>query len=228
MLLLARRLAHPTSPLYIALRKALSEHDGYGLVICGHSLGAGVGALLGMLWADLSTAETVGEGLALDVGRETSDGRREIGKLPKGRKVKVYAFASPYVPKPFSSERVSRSSWTDGCGCLIPFVLPFSSCITSSALSTLARPLITSVVLSYDLVSRLSLVSIRDLRAVSDWISYGLSDGESGGVDGLIGKLSARKVRSLTGSEGDEDEMDWVGSYIFFRFSSKLMKGKGY
>lgn len=95
MLLLAQRLAHPVSPLYIALETALREHKGYGLVICGHSLGAGVGAILGMLWADLDTAKTIENEGVFDAGKEESEDRQTIGRLPAGRNVKVYAFACP-------------------------------------------------------------------------------------------------------------------------------------
>ena len=48
------------------------------LVLCGHSLGAGVAALLGMMWADPETCLTV-----------PSSG------LPVGRQVQVYCFAPP-------------------------------------------------------------------------------------------------------------------------------------
>lgn len=67
-------------------------------------------------------------------------------------------------------------------------------CITSASLSALARPLITSLELSYDLVSRLSLGSIRDLRSVSDWLSHAMSGADKGGVDGLIGRMARFKL----------------------------------
>lgn len=50
------------------------------LVLCGHSLGAGVAALLGLMWADPTTCRTV----------------KDSG-LPVGRKVGVWCFAPPYA-----------------------------------------------------------------------------------------------------------------------------------
>lgn len=81
MLRLARQMAKPGSPLHCAVHDALAANDGYALKICGHSLGAGVGALIGMLWTNVETCETV-----------------ELAGLPKGRRVKVWAFACPFVP----------------------------------------------------------------------------------------------------------------------------------
>ena len=48
------------------------------LVLCGHSLGAGVAAILGMMWADPRTCLTV-----------------DNGGMPSGRRVSVYCFAPP-------------------------------------------------------------------------------------------------------------------------------------
>lgn len=47
-----------------------------------------------------------------------------------------------------------------------------------------------------------------------------MADSKSG-VDGLIEKLSARKVRGYTGSTGDKDEMDWVS---IFRISCQISR----
>lgn len=150
----------------MAVRRALEANEGYGLVLTGHSLGAGVAALLGLLWADLDTCET-----------------SAVSGLPVGRRMKVWAFACPVRCRPFLSFYFSSLTLLVG-----------NQCITSSSLSNLSRPLITSIELSYDLVSRLSLGSIRDLRAVSDWLSFALKDGSESGTDGLLGRIARYKL----------------------------------
>ncbi|BFZ59240.1 hypothetical protein YB2330_000246 [Saitoella coloradoensis] len=64
-----------------SLSEALKARPGYGLVLCGHSLGGGVSALLGLKWA-IPNAE--GEWI-INPG----------GPLPMGRRVSVYAYGPP-------------------------------------------------------------------------------------------------------------------------------------
>lgn len=78
MLLLAQKMGASSTPLHAVLQKALEENAGYGLVLVGHSLGAGVAVMLGLLWTDLDSRKTT----------------RESG-LPEGRAVTVWAFACP-------------------------------------------------------------------------------------------------------------------------------------
>lgn len=78
MLKLAQSMGREGGKVHGAVKAALEGNEGYGLVVTGHSLGAGVGGLLGLLWADVEKCETrVGSG------------------LPAGRKVKVWAYACP-------------------------------------------------------------------------------------------------------------------------------------
>ncbi len=84
------------------------------------------------------------------------------------------------------------------------------SCVTSAPLSELARPLITSVVLSYDFVSRLSLGSIRDLKKVSEWLMYAVED-----PDQKCNNIVRKALRIRAGGVGmsqrqKEMEADWV------------------
>ncbi|EPQ59724.1 alpha/beta-hydrolase [Gloeophyllum trabeum ATCC 11539] len=80
MLRMARVMGGKGKPVHVAVKDALKRNPGYELVLSGHSLGAGVAALLGMLWADPRTCLTV-----------PSSG------LPVGRRVSVYCFAPPCV-----------------------------------------------------------------------------------------------------------------------------------
>ncbi|KAH9995195.1 alpha/beta-hydrolase [Russula compacta] len=68
----------PGRPVFTAVEEALSRNPGYELVMCGHSLGAGVAGVLGLKWADPTTCLTT----------------RSSG-LPVGRRVSVYCFAPP-------------------------------------------------------------------------------------------------------------------------------------
>ncbi|TDL29019.1 alpha/beta-hydrolase [Rickenella mellea] len=78
MLLMARAMGEKGKPVHGAVRDALKRNKGYELVLCGHSFGAGVAALLALTWADPKTCLTV----------------RSSG-LPSGRRVSAYCFAPP-------------------------------------------------------------------------------------------------------------------------------------
>jgi len=69
----------------MTLRNALHEHEGYGLVLCGHSLGGGVASILSIL---LSTPTTRG-------GFVTANTMFQDVHLPEGRPVHCYAYGSP-------------------------------------------------------------------------------------------------------------------------------------
>ncbi|KAF9132484.1 hypothetical protein BG015_003700 [Linnemannia schmuckeri] len=47
----ARLLSQETSTVYKTIQKALQDYPDYGLVLCGHSLGGGVAAILSLLWS---------------------------------------------------------------------------------------------------------------------------------------------------------------------------------
>ncbi|KAI0301963.1 hypothetical protein B0F90DRAFT_1716647 [Multifurca ochricompacta] len=74
-------------PVFTAVKEALSRNQGYDLVMCGHSLGAGVAGVLGLKWADPKTCLTA----------------RSSG-LPVGRRVSVYCFAPPAAYDPHLCE----------------------------------------------------------------------------------------------------------------------------
>ncbi|KAI9448459.1 alpha/beta-hydrolase [Lactarius indigo] len=76
-----------SGPVFTAVKEALSRNQGYELVMCGHSLGAGVAGILGLKWADPKTCLTA----------------RSSG-LPVGRRVSVYCFAPPAAYDPHLCE----------------------------------------------------------------------------------------------------------------------------
>ncbi|KAK1227266.1 hypothetical protein PQX77_009753 [Marasmius sp. AFHP31] len=156
MLRMARAMGEIGKPVQLAVHEALYKNPGYELVMCGHSLGAGVAALLGLMWADPKTCRTV-----------------HSSGLPVGRKVSVYCFAPP--------------------------------ALTDAGLSRLASNLIVSFVYSHDVVSRLSLGAIRDLRNAAVWLcDANESDGDQQTGSGYTA-VTSRASRWKAGSGSDED-----------------------
>lgn len=133
-----------------------------GLVIAGHSLGAGVAAILALMWAGPTTALTL----------------RSSG-MPTNRKVHAYCLACP--------------------------------CILSAPLCQISKPLITTLIHSYDFVARLSLGSIRDLKRISTWLAYAMTDKQTGQQENCSNVVSrAVKYRAGLGSkEARQAEKEW-------------------
>ncbi|KZS94124.1 alpha/beta-hydrolase [Sistotremastrum niveocremeum HHB9708] len=153
---LAYTMGSKGGPLHMAVRGALRRNDGYELVLCGHSLGAGVAAMLALMWADPNTCLTV----------------RSSG-LPSDRRTSAFLFAPP--------------------------------CLTSLGLSTLCTSLITSLVYSHDVVSRLSLGSVRDLTRAAMWLCAGKNDETPLAISTRALKLNSR----FRGNVDEESEINW-------------------
>ncbi|KAF8075891.1 hypothetical protein FPV67DRAFT_1469670 [Lyophyllum atratum] len=145
MLRMARVMGDVGKPVQLAVQEALYSNPDYELVMCGHSLGAGVAAILGMKWADPKSCLTV----------------RSSG-LPVGRRVSVYCFAPP--------------------------------ALTDAALSKLADRLIVSFVYSHDVVSRLSLGSVRDLKNAASWLCEAESKHDGEGWAGVTTRAKQWKA----------------------------------
>ncbi|PPQ68657.1 hypothetical protein CVT24_005388 [Panaeolus cyanescens] len=157
MLKMARAMGGVGKPVQLAVHEALYNNPDFELVLCGHSLGAGVAAILGMacLWADPRTCLTV-----------PSSG------LPVGRKVQVYCFAPPSL--------------------------------VDAALGRLSEKLIVSFVYSHDVVSRLSLGTVRDLKNAAMWLCEAEAAGKGEGWSAITTR--AGKWKSGVGSQ---DDMQW-------------------
>ncbi|KAI0751660.1 alpha/beta-hydrolase [Daedaleopsis nitida] len=99
ILRMTRAMGGPGKPVHVAVRDALKKNKGYSLVLCGHSLGAGVAALLALMWASPETRLT----------------HRASG-LPVNRRVSAYCFAPPCVVSPRLGAKAAAS------GLIVSFV----------------------------------------------------------------------------------------------------------
>jgi len=142
-------------PVWLVVKNALKRNPSYDLVLCGHSLGAGLCTILGLMWADPISCRTVRE-----------------GGLPSGRGVQVYAFAPPSV--------------------------------LDSRLSKLSSSLVCSFVYSYDVVSRLSLGSVRDMTSAASWLCDADERGNGEGYTGILRRALMQKA-----GYGDTGTLDW-------------------
>ncbi|CAE6474763.1 unnamed protein product [Rhizoctonia solani] len=158
MLKTAELMGLPGRPVHTAIAKALRKNPGYELVLTGHSLGAGVAALLSLMWADPSTGLTV----------------RRSG-LPSHRRVTVYCFGPP--------------------------------CIMSPQLSKLAKSMVTSFIYSHDIVSTLSLGSVRDMQRAAAWLCVGSGEESCSSV---LSKATRRRF----GRQGEDEEAEVTAKWL--------------
>lgn len=138
----ARRLLYGgDGRVLVTLKEALLEFPDYGLVLCGHSLGGGVTALLGVMLAEANphgagfvTAPEAAFRKMLTSGTAQHSSIADT-ILPAGRRIHVYAYGSPGV--------------------------------MSAKLRKITRGLITTVVHGDDLVPHLSLGILHDFQALA-------------------------------------------------------------
>lgn len=113
--------------------------------------------------------------------------------LPVDRPVSVYCIAPPYV------EFISVSQ--------MPSYFRPPRCLTDVDLSRLASKLIVSFVYSDDIVSRLSLGSVRDIRNAALWLCEANDNSGREGYSVVTHRTSQWKSR-----EGSSEDMHWVSS----------------
>ncbi|KAJ5732440.1 hypothetical protein N7493_003921 [Penicillium malachiteum] len=146
----------------ITLRAALEEFHDYGVVLCGHSLGGGVAALLATMIAEPSTSMTGTSFVTAPyqpspqphlLTSTTTTTSQPIPPspphydLPSGRPIHVYAYGPPAVMSPF--------------------------------LRLATRALITTVVNGQDIVPSLSLGILHDMHTASSLFKRDVSGAKS-------------------------------------------------
>jgi hypothetical protein len=140
----ARRLLGGSgSRIMATIRATLEQYPDYGLVLCGHSLGGAVAAVLAILIAEPAgdgseTAFVTGGQPKLLTGSNNNTDRSSVPPpihLPAGRPVHVYAYGTP-------------------------------ACV-SEPLRVATRGLITTIVNNADIVPCLSLGILHDFRTVA-------------------------------------------------------------
>ncbi|KAF9195178.1 hypothetical protein BGZ51_004605 [Haplosporangium sp. Z 767] len=158
----ARLLSLETSTVYRTIKKALEDYPDYGLVLCGHSLGGGVAAILSLLWSmksqDFEAYLRHQEG--------SSDEEEEEKGQPVNAKMRnngIRQFIYPEITTPFVTTPTSGLP----AGRPIHCYAYGPPCVMSLPLSKYCEGLITTVVHQYDLVPTLSLGLLRDFKNVA-------------------------------------------------------------
>ena len=188
----AKRLL--TSRVLVTITAALEEFPDYGLVICGHSLGGAVSAVLAIMISSPSptgtafvTARPVSQS-QLQLPSSTNPGTAPLAQvqLPAGRPIHVYAYGPPSTLSP--------------------------------SLRLATRGLITTIVHSNDLVPHLSLGTLHDLQAVA--LAFKTDDSgarrevRSRVWEGLCGtvreKWTGGASHGTMGDDQSEEEDQWA------------------
>ncbi|KAI9670861.1 MAG: hypothetical protein M1817_003746 [Caeruleum heppii] len=199
----ARRLLEGGGGRVMAtIKAALEEFPEYGLVMCGHSLGGGVAAVLAILVSEPDAGGRTGSAfmtaadprpapLMLATAPTTSEVRPPTAlQLPAGRPIHVYAYGPPATVSP--------------------------------SLRLATRGLVTTVVNGQDIVPYLSLGVLRDMQAVALAFKTDTSnakrevrarvwEGLTNGISGRIyGEDGAFPRTGLGGTEGGDGEDQWA------------------
>ncbi|KAF9098135.1 hypothetical protein BGX23_006940 [Mortierella sp. AD031] len=162
----ARLLSQETSTVYKTIQKALQDYPDYGLVLCGHSLGGGVAAILSLLWAmkcgdfEAYVEEEESESSDEDGDEEEVTAKTRRGKNPRRSRNRIIypEITTPFVTSPGSGLPAGRPIHCYAFG---------PPCVMSLPLSKYCKGLITTVVHQYDLVPTLSLGLLRDFKNVA-------------------------------------------------------------
>lgn len=159
----ARLLSQETSTVYKTIQKALQDYPDYGLVLCGHSLGGGVAAILSLLWsmksADFEAYVEEEEDYSSDEDEDEAKSRRGKSSPKRPRNRIIYPeITTPFVTSPGSGLPAGRPIHCYAFG---------PPCVMSLPLSKYCNGLVTTVVHQYDLVPTLSLGLLRDFKNVA-------------------------------------------------------------
>ncbi|KAI0487809.1 hypothetical protein F4859DRAFT_270134 [Xylaria cf. heliscus] len=181
----ARRLLYGgDGRVLITIKAALEEYPDYGLVLCGHSLGGAVTALLGVMLAEPSASGSGFLTSAEEHPKLLSDAGlppwQSYISLPSGRPIHVYAYGPPATMSP--------------------------------SLQKATRGLITSTVHGNDMVPYLSLGVLHDFQALALAFKSDNNDAKAEVKrrvwEGLRSGL-AEKWYSNPTEQSNEDDENW-------------------
>lgn len=193
----ALQLTSRASTVHQCLVDALEQYPDYGLVLCGHSLGGGVAALLGIEWSQRATLFMAQNAKRTRKIKHPAISTKFVTSfnsgLPPGRPIHVYAYGVPAVAS------LDLGRYCDG--------------------------LVTSVIQNSDVVPSLSLGVLRDLKniAVTLYEEAGVAEEIVGRILGLNKRkfaptfASDASAGSASGTNpADEEQMlhDWMESLI--------------
>jgi hypothetical protein len=201
MLEAAQLLATQKGKVFDAIKRGLEDYPHYGLVLCGHSLGAGVASLLSVLWSE--------ERLHFLSRRMMTDNDQPRKFLDSFAAASVKRSSCPFVTSEISGLPAGRPihCYTYGSPCVMS--LPLSEYC--------GQGLVTSVVHAFDIVSSLSLGLLKDFKniAVSLHEDSHVTDEILSRVIGRYQKRGMKKEEKGPDATTNEEENDqWFWALI--------------
>ncbi|KIH87445.1 hypothetical protein SPBR_04569 [Sporothrix brasiliensis 5110] len=174
----ARRILYGGDGRVLAtLRDALLTHPDYGLVLCGHSLGGAVTALLGVMLSEPRPVHAGSAGNAGNASGANGSASASASETASAAALGHYCFQTKSAPlRLLASAAAAGTSGSASASREVPSLPPgrpvhvfaFGPPGTMTpALCKMTRGLITSVVQGNDLVPYLSLGVLHDLQAVA-------------------------------------------------------------
>ncbi|KAL7331972.1 hypothetical protein PS15p_204087 [Mucor circinelloides] len=206
MLEAAQILAVQKGKVFEAIKKGLESYPHYGLVLCGHSLGAGVASLLSVLWSE-EKLHFLSRRMMSNQDHDSADGKLPRKFLDSFAAASIKKVSCPFVTSELSGLPAGRPIHCYTYG---------SPCVMSLELSQYCTGLVTSVVHGNDIVSGLSLGLLKDFKniAVSLHEDSHVTDEILSRVIGHYQQGNKKKPKEPQQdnqhSEEDEDQWFWA------------------
>lgn len=208
MLEAAQILAVQKGKVFEAIKKGLESYPHYGLVLCGHSLGAGVASLLSVLWSE-EKLHFLSRRMMSNQDHDSADGKLPRKFLDSFAAASIKKVSCPFVTSELSGLPAGRPIHCYTYG---------SPCVMSLELSQYCTGLVTSVVHGNDIVSGLSLGLLKDFKniAVSLHEDSHVTDEILSRVIGHYqqGDKKKQKESQQDNHHSEEDEDQWFWALI--------------
>lgn len=196
MLEAAQLLATQKGKVFETIKKGLIDYPTYGLVICGHSLGAGVASLLSVLWSEERLHY-----LSRKMKANHDDDGYPHKFLDSFAAASIKKVACPFVTSDFSGLPPGRPihCYTYGSPCVMS--LPLSEYC--------GQGLVTSVVHAFDIVSGLSLGLLKDFKNVAVSLHE-----DSHVTDEILSRVVGHYQKKDKEKHEDEESDQWFWALI--------------